>query len=264
MKRLLFFLFVSSFIVSCKSDKELAEQFFERGEYSQAVEHYKSAVRFYRNDWKVLHNYARSLQELGHYEESLRWFTASLELNPTNIEGYVARSMSYIGMEREDLALVDLDNALRRDPLHFQARFLRGKTYLTIGGFIEANDDFTEAIDVNPNYITLYYYRSIARAQIRHFQGALKDINIYLTEKPRSADGHLKKGIIYQRMNNYNQALEAYLKAGNLGLKSAELYFRKGLCYQQLGHNSYACRFWKKAEEMDPGSSLQPLRKYCS
>jgi tetratricopeptide (TPR) repeat protein len=250
-------------LIGCKSEKDWADYYFEKKDYDKAAEYYKTAIKFYRNDWRALHNYGRSLQELERFQESIKWFNASLELNPYNVEGYVARSMSYLGLDRDDLALVDLDNALRRDPDHFEARYLRGKTYLRSGGYWEAHEDLTRVIELRPDYHMPYYYRSIARAQVRFFAGALKDIDFFIEGKPKVNDAHLKKGIILQRMGRYDQALQSYFKARDLGLRSAELYFREAVCFQQLGLTSQACNRWKDAEKLQPGSSRVFLKKYC-
>ena len=83
-----------------------------------------------------------------------------------------------------------------------------------------AIDDYTKAIELNPNYAEAYFNR----------------------------------GNVYSYRNNYlksySQAIADYTQAINLNPNFASAYQGRGLCYKAIGRNSEAEKDFAKATEL--------------
>ncbi len=69
------------------------------------------------------------------------------------------------------------DKALEMDPTSTNAHFLRGYNNFLLKNFDEAINDFSNAINLNPEYLDAYFYRAKSRQSNGDLLGALKDFN---------------------------------------------------------------------------------------
>jgi tetratricopeptide (TPR) repeat protein len=99
-------------------------------------------------------------------------------------------------------------------------------------------------------------------AQLFSFIEKTEESNIELFEKI---------GYCYQRIGNYQLALDYYKKAELLDAKKAWITKKIALCYRYLNENSKALEYYKEAEKLEPenlyiqayiGHSLVRLEKY--
>lgn len=108
------------------------EIFFEDGEYQRALRKYEEALQAKADAPHYVRAKARTLMQLGRYEESLRWFNQAVELQPYFGGTYANRGILYDRMGEYERAVadyekaVDLSEEVAEGP-HWLTRFLRNQ-----------------------------------------------------------------------------------------------------------------------------------------
>ncbi|WP_250463074.1 tetratricopeptide repeat protein [Microbulbifer litoralis] len=79
-----------------------------------------------------------------------------------------------------------------------------------------------------------HYYRE------RKLEQAYQQIDLFLQQEPRSADGWLMMGDIWREWEQWQEALESYDRAAKQSPKRAEIHLRRGQALSELGDEKEA------------------------
>jgi len=107
--------------------------------------------------------------------------------------------------------------------------FYRGSLEDSGQNFRKAFEDYSSALQYNPEYTLAYNNRGILKGRMQDFEGALQDFNKAIANKP-----------------DY-----------------AEAYYNRGIAKYQLQQLEAACRDWKQALQLGFGQAAQALKQYC-
>ena len=114
------------------TDYHAANRLFEDGDYERALEAYRDALDDDSEHIHAQRGLARTLLQLGRYDESLNQFNSAIALEPDFAGSYANRGILYDRMGHHQLALEDYRTALQLDPEiaegpHWLIRFLRNQ-----------------------------------------------------------------------------------------------------------------------------------------
>lgn len=175
--------------------------------------------------------------------------------------------------------------------LEYSQRFLQGQQPLTIEGEIEpflkslvfvplkgrsedafvyygrglfrgrqgdpngALEDFTKALEINPNFAAAYLDRAVSRNNLSDYAGAYMDVNKALETDPKSiplAKAYELRSHIGRMLGDYKDAIEDSTKALQIDSGLAKAYEIRGLARHQLRDLEDARKDLEKALELDP------------
>ena len=88
-----------------------------------------------------------------------------------------------------------------------EAYYNRGWTYIKRGQYTLAIENFTKAIDLNPNYVEAYYNRGAAYNANSEFDRAIEDYSEALKLKPKVAEVHYNRGTVYDKKGELDRAI---------------------------------------------------------
>lgn len=145
-----------------------------------------------------------------------------------SFERYKKSGISKTEVEDFKGAVEDITLALHLNPEVTSLYFYRGHSYYKLNRHKEAIDDFTKAIELQPNGI-YYNSRGIARDALGYYKDALKD---------------------------FDKALE--MIPGD-----AEFYYYRGLTKLHLNNKKGACLDWEKSDELGYDDAIEQLDSHC-
>ena len=139
------------------------------------------------------------------------------------------------------------------------AYFNRGNDRCVQNRYNDAIQDYTAAIDLNPQSLLAYQNRGLAYLITDDFNKALQDYNRYLALRgPYDAGGserdvHLSnvlgnRGVIFSRMNQFEKAIADFNTAVKLNPYNPNNYLNRAFVFYRLGRMEQAAQDVRMAE----------------
>lgn len=129
----------------------------------------------------------------------------------------------------------------------------RGNANYQLGYYEESVDDYTNAIEKEPNNAEFYYDRSWAYNQISRSHSAMIDINKAIKLEPNNSRFYYSRARFEYDLGRYKEAIEDYTKG--IEIKPTEKkYLNRADCYMELEMHDSAIADYTSAIEIEPES----------
>ncbi|MFC5403635.1 tetratricopeptide repeat protein [Cohnella soli] len=202
-------------------------------------------------NWKQQAEIAIDGERYGDADEAL---TRSIALDDT-ADARMRRSFSRYMAGRYEEAMMDIQEAVRLDESLLQmskTAYAMGELFVGMDNWELADQQFTRAIELEPNNAQLFERRARGRFSEGRLEGAETDCNQGLLIDPNHAGLNWLRGLIRYRMDDYAGALADSLAYAALAPEDAQGYHNLGLIYSQLDRNDDAINAFSKAIELQP------------
>ena len=123
----------------------------KRKEHAKAIADYESAIKILDNNWTAFNNIGYTLLHQGLYEESIKYFNRSIELDSERAFPFNNRGFAYSNLGNYELAFADFRSSYNIDPTNALLYKYRGITYYNTSNFEAALKDFEKAIEKDPD-----------------------------------------------------------------------------------------------------------------
>lgn len=224
-------------------------------EYKKAVDTYKSALPLVDEEEleEVYATIGYEYENLGNYEQSIRYFKKALELNPGAEPLLYELGLCYELVKKPEEGVQYFQDFINnKDPYSIPAWF-------NLGLILQQMDLFEKSIDALEYVLAIDDTHVPAHLSIAHSWSNLgeytKAINVYeetfVHEKPEAMT-HYYIGECYEKMKDYRNALVHYNKALELDDKLAEPWAGIGVVFDEEGNTKTAVKYLSKAIELDP------------
>lgn len=94
-------------------------------------------------------------------------------------------------------------------------------------------------------------------------QTALYEINQAIKINPKNANYYYIRGMILQKMNDFNKALIDYKKAILLNPKHSDATLKCAIIYAKLNDKTKSCEYFKRACELGDNKACEGYYKFC-
>ena len=133
-----------------------------------------------------------------------------------------------------------------------EAYYNSGWAYTKGGKYTLAIENFTKAIDLNPNYVEAYYNRGAAYNAKDEFDHAIEDYNTALMLKPKVAEVYYNRGTVYDKKGEPDRAIVDFNTAIKLKSDFALAYNSRGGSYGKKGEHNRSIADFTKAIDLNP------------
>jgi len=151
------------------------------------------------------------------YNESVEWFSRTIELDPDFPEAYYRRGIAKYYLGNYEEAIADYDEAIRLKPDFAMAFYNRGNAKDNLKDYKGAINEYNRAIELKPDYADAFYNRGIVKDNLKDYKGALKDytkaIGLYGEDNPEAADAFYNRGVSKRKLKDYEGAIADYDEA---------------------------------------------------
>lgn len=159
----------------------------------------------------------------------LFWLSWMLDAVPHNPLAYLARALALFQLDQLDLALSDLEHALRLDENLHVARLVEGCVLLNVGSSDLAEVKLTELIKRDKYCFQAHLLRGQARADQGNYDGARLDFARVIQLAPMLTDGYTKLAAIHSILGRFDDVLTYCNAAIHLDPNENEAY-----CYRAV------------------------------
>jgi tetratricopeptide (TPR) repeat protein len=167
-----------------------------------------------------------------------------------------------------------LGDRIKSNPSDADNYFMRGINYVTVQDYSNALDDFTHAIDLQPDFMLAYFCRantlyklldfkmnnpdanskkddiSLGKLYKHDFDVILNDYNKAIGQAPNFAFARFNEGNLLCQEKDFQSAIDCYTEAIKAQSDFAEAYFNRGLAYLYINDTKRGIADLSKAGEL--------------
>lgn len=186
------------------------------------------------------------------------------ETNTLTITDYIRRADRAGSSGNYDLAVMELTNAINKNPKSALLYYNRGYYYDCLEKYSEAIEDYNRAIELRPTYADAYNNRGYAFDSLGKLEEAIADYTKAIELKPNYAEAHNNRGYTLDKQEKYESAISEYTKAIKLKPSDPHTYINRGSTFENKGEPYKALDDYTKAIELDPESAKAHYKRGCT
>lgn len=207
-------------------------------------DHFESVQNYLTNIQPNVNSYllvSELFKKFSRNDSSVIYLTKAIELEPQNALLYRLRGDAYSMISVNDSSIVDYNTALSIDPNYIDAYLGRALLYeLSLNDYRKAAADYTQIINISPEYNYLYTYRSTCFLNLGDTVRALQDLNKSFSFDQKLDYNYSKRAKLYTDLKMYYEAIWDYTEAIKLNPTNSDYYFSRGILYSKTGQNYLA------------------------
>jgi len=188
-------------------------------------------------------------------------FNNAMGNNPVKYEktstALTAEEYFYRGYEKVKLkdyysAIEDYSKALELNPNYTDAFNNRGNAKFKLKDYYSAISDYSKAIELEPNYSKVYRNRGDMKFILEDFYGAISDYNKAIELDPNNIKAYGNRGNLKFILEDFYGAISDYSKAIELDPNNSMNFYNRGNVKKNLNDSYGAISDYNKAIALDP------------
>lgn len=232
MKTKLFLLTLATFSAAQSlygQDKKIAEECFNKADYKCAEEQYtkladKENIQRFQSEY--YDRLGTSQRRLGKTTQAFKSYESALKSNPKSVSVYENLASLHNQKGNKAKALEYINTGISLEPESANLYLLRSKIYENLGKKDLAQQDLKYILSFAPDNIFARTGLANLKKRSGDLEGALKDYNQLISEKPESLL-YSGRGDIYLKMKKTKEALADVNKSISVDPKFAQAYVTK-------------------------------------
>jgi tetratricopeptide (TPR) repeat protein len=181
-----------------------------QGRQSEAIEHYKEALRLKPDYVEAHNNLGFALSQVGKPDEAIRQYEEALRIDPDDVEAHNNLGNALLQMGKLDEAIKQYEEALRTKPDYVDAHNNLGAALLRLGRLPEAIQQWEQVLRIKPHYPEAHNNLGVALARMGREPAAMKHWEQALRINPDYADAHYNLGMALEKAGNAREAVIHY------------------------------------------------------
>jgi protein O-mannosyl-transferase len=202
----------------------------------------------------TLQNLAASYQEVGDYDNAIRYFGDCVKGQPRFPLARHWLAHTYQMAKRYDEAREQLAAAIELDPQNFQGWNSMGKLFCELENWPAAAENFQAAVKRKPDEFDPWVNLAVANRQIGKIDEARRAIEQALKINPRVAHPWYLLGRLLLEDGKPAEALEPLARAVTIDPSVEDGHYQLGLALMASGHGADALRAFTAALQRTPNA----------
>jgi tetratricopeptide (TPR) repeat protein/S1-C subfamily serine protease len=150
-------------------------------------------------------------------------------------------------------SIQDFSQAIRLNPKYISAYFLRAITYSQIGKFKESIADDDQVIALNPQFASAYANRGLSKNRLKDFTGAMSDYNQAISIAPNNPSGYNNRASLKaDSLQDLLGAIADLNRSLALDPTEAEIYNSRGILKKKTNDFAGSLADYNQAIKLNP------------
>jgi tetratricopeptide (TPR) repeat protein len=131
--------------------------------------------------------------------------------------------------------------------------FVDGVEAFESGSHQEAIDSLSKAREIEPENLEFQYYLGLAYSAMERYQEALKVFEIIVEKEPVTfRKTYFEIAAVYAKQGHYQRTIDTLTLVEGIDPKDARIYLEKGYAFQKLEQYDLAIESFNKAKDLEP------------
>jgi tetratricopeptide (TPR) repeat protein len=235
---LLFTFAITLLLTACSGASEEhyndARTYFESSDYERAIESLDQAIAkkpdyFLAYDLRAL---CYTLKNPPDFDRAVADYSQVIQLHPDAV-AYHNRANAYLAQAKVGAAINDFTKAIELDPDEAQYYFNRGNAFLFLGEKERIIEDMRQTIALQPNNWKAHHTLAGIYADTGQYDLAIRHYGETIGLRPELSDAYAGRGRAYSEMGMVDQAIADLSTAIKLNPTPIQPYFDRGIAYAQ-------------------------------
>lgn len=204
---------------------------------------------------------AEQFYNAGKYTQAIDAYEKSIKSDPNNAANYVSLARVQVFAQKYKDAQTNAENALLLNNNNPLAHAVRGWALMFQEDYLQAEASIKTAITLDPNngLAHAYYAELLAKeiesnkAPINAVDMAASESKLALALSPDLMETHRARGYVLQNTSNYAEAIQEFQTALQINQNVPDLHIALGLNYRQQEQYPQAVEEFTKAYALNPG-----------
>jgi tetratricopeptide (TPR) repeat protein len=222
------------------------------GETEKALEYFNTALQknnqsaqaFYKRSLvhKALRNMEAAFSDLKNADKINSWSKGDISADALSVLCFIEMGNLCVETDDKKGAIENYTKAIEQEPKNINSLIKRGDVYAETCDYSAAINDYTEVIKINAACIEAYEKRGAAYEKAGHREESSKDY----------AMAAYLNGLIFFNQNNYEMAIDEFIKALSFQNDFEDALLRLAYSYQNKKETEKALDTYNKLIEMNP------------
>lgn len=165
------------------------------------------------------------------------------------------RGLEHLSGNRPDLALAELEQALRLDPRNQEFIKSLGNAHKAMGSREKAVDCYRRSLALMPDYLPSLYNLGLILHEMNRLEEAEELFRRFCEIEPRDVDVLIHLGLVYCKRSQFADGERTFRLALKIAPGNPFLWMCLGNACRELGNSGEAVAAYRAALELEPGSA---------
>ena len=218
------------------------------GDYESSLLDYLSILRDHPDRYDLHYKVAVLFLLNGQWQAAQQELALVLMHRPEMLQAHEAMGLVLLQEKNYPLAIDEFQTVLGQDPERVNSLHLLGVAYLESSQPGKAVVQLKQALMVDPRHVSSIPPLAQAYIDLKDYQRAIACLQQGLARDPKNEKLNNQLGMALASEKHYNEALEAFMKAGD----EAQAYNNVGVYYFVAGQYEEAAKCFQRAIELRP------------
>ncbi len=233
-----------------------SEALIKAGQFSEAREQLETYTAIHADSWRALYQLGYVYFRLHQIRSSLNMLSKSLAIHEEFAEAHKILAFDLNMLGRKDLAISELEKAIKLDPASWESHYELGRIYFERGSYLQAIDQFERVKRLSPEFVKAYHNAGLAYAAINSHAEAVKNfedaLRLNAKQQTPSAWPLIDYATYFNLQGDFEKARNLLLQAIQIDGSWAQEFEELSKSYRGLGQTSEAIDSLKKAISIHP------------
>ncbi len=223
----------------------------QEGKHEEALESYRTALKYSDEQETILMQIANEHQHLGNFHDAELIYKKIIKENPDNEEALYDLVFCMESKEQYQECIRFIENFIDSHPYSYAAWYNLGVIYSKLSMLEKAIDAFDYVTVIKEDFIPAYFNKATAYAALEKYTEAIKAYEeIFQFEHPDALTCYFIAEC-YERNQQYDKALSFYNKAIKLDPQLADAWIGIGIVMDYQNRLTEGIHYIKKALELE-------------